>query len=133
MSTTPYQLIGGEAVLRALTERFYQLMDTLPEAREIRAMHPQDLGESTEKLYMFLSGWLGGPNLYIERYGHPFLRARHMPFRIASGERDAWMQCMRLALAESVGDASLRARIEQAFAGIADHMRNTPETPESAG
>lgn len=133
MSTTPYQLIGGEAALRALTERFYLLMDTLPEAHGIRAMHPQDLAESTDKLFMFLSGWLGGPNLYIERYGHPFLRARHMPFRIASGERDAWMRCMRQALAETVGDETLRARIEQAFAGIADHMRNTADTPESAG
>ena len=124
--TTPYQLIGGEPVLRALTTRFYRYMDTLPEARGIRVMHPDDLSESTEKLYMFLSGWLGGPNLYIERFGHPFLRARHMPFAIASPEADAWMTCMRRALADTVADEDLRAQLDKAFSGIADHMRNQP-------
>lgn len=128
--TTPYQLIGGEPALRALTTRFYRYMDTLPEARGIRAMHPDDLSESTEKLYMFLSGWLGGPNLYIEHFGHPFLRARHMPFAIASPEADAWMTCMRRALADTVADEDLRAQLDKAFSSIADHMRNQPEAAQ---
>lgn len=125
--STPYELIGGEAAVRQLTVRFYALMDTLPEAQSIRAMHPEDLESSTEKLFMFLSGWLGGPSLYIERFGHPFLRARHMPFSIASPESEAWMLCMRQALVETVADEALRARLENAFSGIADHMRNRPD------
>lgn len=127
--TTPYQLIGGEPAVRALTSRFYQYMDTLPEAQTIRAMHPADLADSTEKLYMFLSGWLGGPNLYIERFGHPFLRARHMPFSIASPDAAAWMMCMHRALADTVADEALRAQLARAFTGIAEHMRNRPDTP----
>ena len=125
---TPYDRIGGESALRALTTRFYQLMDTLPEAQDIRAMHPADLAPSEEKLYLFLSGWLGGPSLYIERYGHPFLRKRHLPFCIASPERDAWMLCMRLAMQEIVTDEHLRTSLDEAFTGMADHMRNAPET-----
>lgn len=131
--TTPYELLGGEPVLRALTSRFYQYMDVLPEARTIRAMHPADLDESTEKLFMFLSGWLGGPNLYIERFGHPFLRARHMPFSIASPDAAAWMLCMRRALEDTVADAGLRSQLDNAFSGIADHMRNTADAPPHAG
>ncbi|MDX5445017.1 MAG: group II truncated hemoglobin [Zoogloeaceae bacterium] len=131
--TTPYELLGGEPALRALTTRFYQYMDTLPEARTIREMHPADLDESTEKLFMFLSGWLGGPNLYIERFGHPFLRARHMPFSIASPDASAWMLCMRRALEDTVADATLRAQLEKAFGGIADHMRNKADPPQDAG
>jgi len=130
--TTPYELIGGEPALRALTTRFYRYMDTLPEARAIRAMHPDDLSGSTEKLFMFLSGWLGGPSLYIERYGHPRLRARHLPFPIASTEAEAWMLCMRRALADTVADETLRGQLERAFTGIADHMRNRPDRPPSA-
>lgn len=125
--TTPYELLGGEPALRALTTRFYRYMDTLPQARSIRAMHPANLAESTEKLFMFLSGWLGGPNLFIERFGHPRLRARHMPFTIASPEAEAWMLCMRHALADTVADEDLRARLEHAFSGIAEHMRNRPD------
>lgn len=131
--TTPYELLGGEAALRALTTRFYQYMDTLPEARTIRAMHPANLDESTEKLFMFLSGWLGGPNLYIERFGHPFLRARHMPFSIASPDASAWMLCMRRALEDTVADSTLRAQLEKALGGIADHMRNKADHPQDAG
>tara|TARA_R110002049_G_scaffold83790_2_gene213208 strand:+ start:369 stop:764 length:396 start_codon:yes stop_codon:yes gene_type:complete len=124
---TPYDQLGGEAALRALVTRFYRFMDTLPDAAAIRAMHPADLATSEEKLFMFLSGWLGGPSLYIERYGHPFLRKRHLPFAIATPEADAWMLCMRRALADTVADAPLRDALEQAFAGMAAHMRNRPD------
>lgn len=124
---TPYQAIGGEAALRALVQRFYQLMDTLPESHGIRKLHPADLRNSEEKLFMFLSGWLGGPQLYVERFGHPRLRARHLPFAIGAAERDQWMMCMRLAMDEQIADTELRAKLEKALADLADHMRNQAE------
>lgn len=127
--STAYELMGGEAAVRALAARFYRYMETLPEAEDIRRMHPDDLAGSSEKLYLFLSGWLGGPPLYVERYGHPYLRARHMPFPIADAERDAWMLCMERALEDTVADASLRRALRDAFAGVADHMRNRANPP----
>lgn len=84
VQTTPYQRIGGESGLRRLVHRFYALMDTLPEAWDVRKLHPDDLSGSEEKLFMYLSGWLGGPDLFVQRFGHPRLRARHLPFEIAS-------------------------------------------------
>ncbi len=127
MSDNPhYQRLGGEAKIRALVERFYELMDTLPESQGIRAMHARDLRASKEKLFMFLSGWLGGPQLYMEKYGHPRLRQRHMPFAIGDSERDQWLMCMRQAM-EDVGlDPQLRKELEAAFYKTADFMRNQP-------
>lgn len=121
---TPYDSIGGAAPVRALVERFYAHMDQLPQADRIRAMHHGDLAPIREKLYEFLCGWLGGPQLYVEKHGHPRLRARHLPFSIGAAERDAWMACMRLALEETVPDLELRAGLDNAFARLADHMRN---------
>lgn len=121
---TPYQLLGGDAGVRALVERFYQLMDTLPEAARIRALHPADLRSATDKLYKFLSGWLGGPALYVEEYGHPMLRARHLPFPIETADRDAWLLCMTRALDEVKLDPLARMQLAQAFFKTADHMRN---------
>ena len=126
---TPYEILGGEAGLRALVQRFYQLMDELPEAYGIRKLHPQDLSGSEEKLFMFLSGWLGGPPLFVRRHGHPRLRARHLPFSIGAPERDQWLMCMRRALEEQVGDAGLRDKLYRALADLADHMRNRAELP----
>jgi hemoglobin len=127
--TTPYQRLGGDAGVRRLVERFYALMDSLPEARGIRALHPVDLAGSRENLYLFLSGWLGGPPLYAERRGQPMLRARHLPFAIGPAERDQWMQCMRQALAETVDDELLRVELGGSLARVAEHMRNDPESP----
>jgi hemoglobin len=124
---TPYQAIGGEVAVRELVRRFYAHMDTLPEAWGVRKMHAEELAGSEEKLFLFLSGWLGGPNLYVERFGPPFLRARHLPFAIGAAERDQWLLCMRRALDETVADASLRARLFEALAALADHMRNRAE------
>jgi hemoglobin len=126
---TPYELIGGEAGVRALVRRFYQLMDELPEAYGIRKLHAKDLGSAEDKLFMFLSGWLGGPPLYVQRHGHPRLRARHLPFPIGVAERDQWLLCMRQALDERALPDGLRQRLYQALADLADHMRNRPETP----
>jgi len=125
---TPYQRIGGEPAGRTLVTRFYALMDELPETYGIRKLHAADLGGSAEKLFEFLSGWLGGPQLFIEKYGHPMLRRRHFPFSIGRTERDQWLHCMRLALDETVEDATLRETLYTAFAQLADHMRNRPES-----
>lgn len=123
----PYERIGGEAAVRRLVSRFYELMDTLPEAWTIRQLHPESLAGSEEKLFQYLSGWLGGPPLYEAQHGHPRLRARHLPFPIASRERDEWMLCMRQACVEVIEDVALRDRILQALEGLADHMRNRRE------
>lgn len=121
---THYQRIGSEAGIRALVERFYELMDTLPETQTIRQMHAKDLRVSQEKLFMFLSGWLGGPQLYTEKYGHPRLRQRHLPFAIDSSARDQWMQCMVQAMKDVGIEPELRKELEAAFFKTADFMRN---------
>ena len=126
-TATPYQRIGGEATVRALVHRFYQLMDELPEAWEIRKLHPDDLSSSEEKLALYLTGWMGGPQLYVEKFGHPRLRARHLPFPVDTLARDQWLMCMRLALEEHVGDPQLRDKLYKALADLADFMRNKPE------
>lgn len=123
----PYKLLGGETRVRELVDRFYDYMDELPEAAGIRAMHAKSLRASREKLFLFLSGWLGGPSLYIEKYGHPRLRARHLPFPIGDSERDQWMLCMKRALADMQLDEKLRAQLEQSFLNNANHMRNQGE------
>lgn len=119
-----FDLIGGDTRLRELVDRFYDLMDIDPAFAGIRAMHPTPLDGSRDKLYWFLSGWTGGPSLYIERFGHPRLRARHLPYAIASGERDQWLRCMALAM-QDVGVAeALQERLMQSFYETADWMRN---------
>lgn len=122
--TTPFELIGGEAGVRRLVDRFYDLMDTTPEAERIRALHPESLDSSREKLYLFLTGWLGGPPLYMERIGPPMLRARHLPFPIGEPERDAWLWCMDQAIEEQEMPVELRDFLRERFAAMADHMRN---------
>lgn len=119
-----YDQLGGEPAVRRLVDRFYDLMDDLEEAATIRAMHPADLSSSREKLFLFLTGWMGGPPLYVERHGHPRLRMRHFPFAISEVERDQWMLCMSRALDETVDDERLRASLHEAFSRLADHMRN---------
>ncbi len=123
-AVTPYQRLGGEAAVRALVDRFYDLMDLEPAFTGIRALHPQSLDGSRDKLHWFLCGWLGGPNHYIERFGHPRLRARHLPYQIGITERDQWMACMMQAMQESDVDPTLAERLAQSFFGTADWMRN---------
>lgn len=124
VTQSPYQLLGGTEPVRRLVDRFYDLMDSEAEYQCIRRLHPPDLAESRDKLYMFLCGWLGGPNLYVERFGHPRLRARHLPFPIGIAERDAWIACMNRALAECAVEQDLRRRLIQALFQTADFMRN---------
>jgi hemoglobin len=122
--TTPFERIGGEAAVKALVDRFYDLMDLEPAYAKLRAAHPCGLDSAREKLFWFLCGWLGGPDHYIERFGHPRLRARHMPFSIGIAERDQWVACMQQAMDESQVDPALALRLAQSFANTADWMRN---------
>jgi hemoglobin len=121
---TLFDIIGGEARLRELVDRFYDLMDLEPQFAALRAMHPPSLDGSRDKLFWFLSGWSGGPNHYIERFGHPRLRARHLPFSIASIERDQWLRCMALAMHELDMPQALQERLIHSFFQTADWMRN---------
>jgi hemoglobin len=127
-TTTPYQLLGGETAIRSLVDRFYFYMDILPEAQGIRAMHAVSLASAKDKLFKFLSGWLGGPNLFIEEFGNPMLRARHFPFTIGASERDQWMLCMNKALDEISMDSVLRENIRAALQHLATHMINQETT-----
>jgi len=122
-----FELLGGAEKLRELVDRFYDLMDLEPEFAGIRALHPLTLDGSRDKFYWFLSGWTGGPSLYIERFGHPRLRARHLPFPIASSERDQWLRCMAWAMQDVGVDEQLQLRLMKAFYDTADWMRNRPE------
>jgi len=121
---SPYELLGGEAKVRELVTRFYDLMDAEPDFALIRRLHKADLSPAREKLYLFLSGWLGGPQLYTERFGHPMLRARHLPISIGASERDQWLACMGRAMEDTGISEDLRAQLAQAFFRTADHLRN---------
>lgn len=122
-----YEKIGGEDGVRELVEHFYDHMDSLPESRTIRDLHAKSLKASREKLFLFLSGWLGGPDLYVQKYGHPMLRRRHLPFAIDTAARDQWLLCMKLAMQDMSLPGPVVAQLERAFYQTADHMRNQPE------
>ena len=124
---TPYQLIGGEEATRRLANRFYDIMATAPEAAELYAIHPLPLDIIRQKFFEFLSGWLGGPGLFEQKYGHPRLRARHMPFTVNPTLRDQWLFCMNQALAEIVADPVLRGGLSEALGQLASHMINRDE------
>jgi hemoglobin len=122
---TIYEMIGGDAKVRELVDRFYDLMDLEPAYAGIRKMHPTTLEGSRDKLYWFLSGWTGGPNMFVERFGHPRLRARHLPYAIATDERDQWLRCMESAMQDVGIEERIQKRLQQAFYDTADWMRNT--------
>ena len=121
---TTYEIIGGEAVVAKMCDRFYELMDTVPQFKELRDMHPEDLQGSRDKLFMFLSGWMGGPDLFVEKFGHPRLRGRHMPFAIGVKERDQWVACMALAMEDAGLSEDVRKVMLRNFFNTADFMRN---------
>ena len=126
--TTPYELIGGETGIRRLVDRFYDLMDTAPEAATVRALHAASLKASRDKLHLYLMMWTGGPQTYVEQRGHPMLRARHLPFTISTRERDEWLWCMDRALDEHEMPEELRGYLRERLHALADHMRNQPDT-----
>jgi len=121
---TAFALIGGEPAIHALVERFYDLMDLEPGYAALRAVHGTDLTSAREKLYWFLCGWMGGPQHYVERFGHPRLRMRHMPFKVGILERDQWLACMDQAMGEVQVHPVLRERLQASFFQTADWMRN---------
>lgn len=121
-----FELMGGEPQVRALVDRFYDLMDLEPAYKALRAAHGTHLDDARDKLFWFLCGWLGGPNHYQERFGHPRLRARHMPFMIGIQERNEWLACMDQAMVETQVPQALRERLLVSFFETADWMRNTP-------
>lgn len=121
---TPYLLMGGEVAVRKLANRFYDIMETAPEAKELYAIHPLPLDSIRQKFFEFLSGWLGGPALFEQKYGHPRLRARHLPFTVNQQLRDQWMYCMDQALDEVVENKMLRDGIRQSLGQLASHMIN---------
>ncbi len=121
---TAFDWVGGEARVRELVDRFYDLMDLEPAYAELRDMHPTTLEVSRDKLFWFLCGWLGGPQHFVERFGHPMLRARHLPFPIGIRERDQWLACMNQAMDEVALDPALVERLKDSFANTADWMRN---------
>jgi len=122
---TPFDMVGGEERVRALTETFYDVMDSDPGATHVRSLHASSLASSREKLYLFLCGWLGGPQYYVEKYGHPMLRRRHMPFAVDERAKDEWLHCMFIALEKSEIDPDLGRRLHGAFTRLAEHMINT--------
>lgn len=121
---THYEQIGGEAGVRRLVERFYELMDAQPDFSDIRNMHAPGLQTAHEKLFLFLSGWLGGPALYTEKYGSPQMRQRHLPFAIGEEERNQWMACMSQAMQDVGLETGLREELTRAFAKVAEIIRN---------
>ncbi|MDB2705109.1 group II truncated hemoglobin [Pseudomonadota bacterium] len=123
---TPYERIGGESAVRKLCQTFYQVMCETPQTELIRAMHPEEIGLSEEKLYLFLTGWLGGPPIYTDKYGHPRLRKRHMPFPIGIEERDQWLYCMAQALKAMDLEELFSQQLMASFVQTADFMRNKP-------
>lgn len=123
-----YARLGGAAAIHRLVDRFYGAMDELPEAFGVRRLHPESLSGSADSLFKYLSGWFGGPPLYVQERGHPRLRMRHHPYRIGPEARDQWMLCMRMALTEQVDDPVLRAAVERAFSDMADHMVNSDDS-----
>ena len=128
-----FDRVGGAVAIDRLVEAFYMRMDTLPEAKTIRAMHAPDLGSVKNVLKRYLSEWTGGPKLYSPEKGHPRLRQRHMGFAIGNAERDAWLLCMRGALEETVADDNARHELDAALTKLADWMRNQAGNSHDAG
>ena len=122
---TPYEEIGGDARVRTLVDTFYDIVDA--ESPVLRAMLPDDMSVSRQKLYEFLSGWMGGPQLYFERRGHPRLRLRHVPFPIDTHAAEEWARCMSQALAAVEAPTSIRTYLERELGNTAMGLRNTPD------
>ncbi len=125
--TSLYEQIGGEVPLRKLVDDFYDAMASYPYTQGILALHPADLTQSRQKLFEFLSGWTGGPQLFVQKHGHPRLRARHLPFKIGIAERDQWLLCFHAALKKSAFSEALQDHLWGLISNLADHMRNQEE------
>lgn len=127
---TLYEAIGGDEAVKRLVRRFYELMDSLPEARHVRATHPESLARAEDRLYDYLTGWLGGPPVYVEKYGHPRLRSRHFVASIGKVEVEEWLLCFDRALDDTVSHPKLREIIREPITRLAWHMQNRDDNPE---
>lgn len=123
--SSPYEIFGGEPFVRALCSRFYAIMDSDPAASACRAVHPPSLLRAEEKLYEYLTGWLGGPPLYTDKYGHPRLRSRHLAAKIGAEEVEGWLLCFRRAWRELVPASSTADTVMSRIEALGLHMRNT--------
>lgn len=121
-TSTPYLELGGDEGVRRLATTFYATVDD--QAPELRAMLPLRLDGSITKFYEYLSGWLGGPQLYVAKRGHPRLRMRHLPFPIGESEVDEWLRCMGITLDRLEIEGLLRAFLDERFTTVARHMQN---------
>ena len=121
---SPFEWIGGEPAVQALVDRFYDLMDLEPAYAQLRSVHGNTLDNARQRLFWFLCGWLGGPQHYTDRFGHPMLRARHLPYAIGTSERDQWLRAMAWAMEDTGIEESLRVRLMESFYQTADWMRN---------
>ncbi len=130
MPATPYDILGQQGV-RALAETFYDVMDELPEAAELRALHAENLSEITSKLAAYLTGWLGGPPVYLAMTGTVCLTDPHAPYAIGPKLRDQWLLCMDTALERTGASEALKAMLKEPLFRIADTVRNqdTDEAP----
>ena len=118
----PYVEIGGEEAVRGLVEAFYDIIEE--DSPVLREMLPRNTSGSRQKLYEYLSGWMGGPPIYQMNRGHPQLRRRHLPFEIGHFEADEWMRCMRLAM-DRVGLGEQMSRwLDERLEPLAQHMIN---------
>ncbi len=119
-----FDILGGESGVRALVDRFYDIMDMDEDLVLLRSTHGASLDQARDKLFWYLCGYFGGPQHYVERFGHPRLRARHLPFSIGVPERDQWLLCMGRAM-QDLGYPKARIdKLLEIFFGVADWMRN---------
>jgi len=116
-----FQQLGGEAAVRGLVERFYELVET---DADLRPVYPEDLSPGKEKLALFLIQWLGGPPAYSQVYGHPRLRRRHFPFVISELHAGRWLRHMRQAMKDQGWDAAFISTLYGNLAPLAHHMVN---------
>ncbi len=123
-TASPYERCGGEAGIRFLTRRFYEVMDSLPEGKAARALHPPSLHAVERKLFEYLSGWLGGPQLFVERYGPPMLRRRHLHAPIGPEAVQSWLFCFHRAWQETIEDKAIGDEVLPQIEALAHHMRN---------
>jgi hemoglobin len=123
-TTAPFEMLGGEPVVRRLVDHFYRIMDESPQAATIRAMHAADLAPMRDKLFDYLVGWLGGPPRYHARPDAKCIMSAHEPYPIGAQESEQWMNCMRQALNETGVSVELRKMLEPAFDRVAKALRN---------
>ncbi|MBV1919561.1 MAG: group II truncated hemoglobin [Pseudomonadales bacterium] len=119
---TPYYLLGGEQAIRNLCDTFYSVMDSSPETQTIRAMHGKDLSKISQRLFEYLSSWLGGPDLYVEKYGSMCISQAHAPYVIGEAERDQWLLCMDETLIKINAPDDVKSMLKQPFYQVANML-----------